>query len=93
MGGSLIEHGGQNPLEAVRFGCRIIHGPNIYNFKEIYAFLKKKSLSKEVSSSSMLEKYLNKYFSTAKNTKKIQTVIKVLGNDILKKTYDEIKKT
>jgi len=93
MGGSLIEHGGQNPLEAVRFGCRIIHGPNIYNFKEIYAFLKKKGLSKEVSSSSMLEKYLDKNFSTAKNKKKIQTVIKVLGNDILKKTYDEIKKT
>ena len=93
MGGSLIEHGGQNPLEAVRFGCRILHGPNIFNFKEIYAFLKKKSLSKEVNSSAMLEKYLDKYFSTAKDTKKIQSVIKVIGNDILKKTYDEIKKT
>lgn len=93
MGGSLIKHGGQNPLEAVRFGCRILHGPNISNFKEIYAYLKKKGISKEVGSSAILEKYLDKYFSTARDTKKILTIIKVIGNDILKKTYDEIKKT
>ena len=29
MGGSLIAHGGQNPLEPAKFGCKIIHGPNI----------------------------------------------------------------
>ena len=32
MGGSIIKHGGQNPLEAARYGCKIIHGPNIENF-------------------------------------------------------------
>ena len=41
LGGSLINHGGQNPLEAVRFGCNVMHGPNVENFKEIYDFLKK----------------------------------------------------
>ena len=35
MGGSLINHGGQNPLEPARAGCKIIHGPHIANFKEI----------------------------------------------------------
>ena len=29
LGGSIIKHGGQNPLEAVRFGCKVLHGPNI----------------------------------------------------------------
>jgi 3-deoxy-D-manno-octulosonic-acid transferase len=36
MGGSLIKHGGQNPIEAVRFGAAILHGPNVSNFAEIY---------------------------------------------------------
>ena len=41
LGGSLIEHGGQNPLEATRYGCNILHGPYVSNFAEIYSFLKK----------------------------------------------------
>jgi 3-deoxy-D-manno-octulosonic-acid transferase len=36
MGGSLIKHGGQNPIEAVRFGAAILHGPHVENFAEIY---------------------------------------------------------
>jgi len=36
MGGSLIRHGGQNPIEAVRFGAAILHGPHVANFAEIY---------------------------------------------------------
>ena len=36
MGGSLIEHGGQNPLEAARLECAILSGPNTHNFKSIY---------------------------------------------------------
>ena len=47
LGGSLIEHGGQNPLEAVRYNCNILHGPNTSNFKEIYEFFNKKKISKK----------------------------------------------
>ena len=39
VGGSIIKHGGQNPLEPARLGNYIISGPNVKNFKEIYAFL------------------------------------------------------
>ena len=45
LGGSLINHGGQNPLEATRYGCNILHGPNVDNFKEIYEFLQKNKIS------------------------------------------------
>ena len=34
LGGSIINHGGQNPLEAARFGCNILHGKNVSNFKK-----------------------------------------------------------
>jgi 3-deoxy-D-manno-octulosonic-acid transferase len=36
MGGSLIEHGGQNPIEAVKLGASIVHGPHVFNFSDIY---------------------------------------------------------
>jgi 3-deoxy-D-manno-octulosonic-acid transferase len=39
MGGSLATHGGQNPIEAVKLGAAIVHGPNVWNFAEIYATL------------------------------------------------------
>jgi 3-deoxy-D-manno-octulosonic-acid transferase len=39
MGGSLVEHGGQNPIEPVKLGAAIVHGPHVWNFTEIYAAL------------------------------------------------------
>jgi 3-deoxy-D-manno-octulosonic-acid transferase len=39
MGGSLVAHGGQNPIEAVKLGAAIMHGPFISNFAEVYAAL------------------------------------------------------
>jgi 3-deoxy-D-manno-octulosonic-acid transferase len=39
MGGSLASHGGQNPIEAVRLGAAIVHGPHVWNFADIYAAL------------------------------------------------------
>src|SRR5437868_302869 len=39
MGGSLIEHGGQNPIEAVKLGASIVHGPHVFNFSDIYGAL------------------------------------------------------
>ena len=39
VGGSLVEHGGQNPIEAVKLGAAVLHGPHIENFAEIYAAL------------------------------------------------------
>ena len=39
VGGSLIPHGGQNPIEAAKLGATIVHGPHVDNFAEIYAAL------------------------------------------------------
>lgn len=39
MGGSLASHGGQNPIEAIRLGAAVLHGPHVWNFAEIYAVL------------------------------------------------------
>ena len=39
IGGSLVRHGGQNPIEAAKLGAAIVHGPHVWNFAEVYAAL------------------------------------------------------
>lgn len=39
MGGSLVTHGGQNPIEPIRLGAAVLHGPHVWNFAELYAAL------------------------------------------------------
>lgn len=39
MGGSLIRHGGQNPIEAIKLGAAIVHGPHVFNFSDVYEAL------------------------------------------------------
>ncbi len=36
MGGSLVRHGGQNPLEPARLACAILTGVHTHNFKDTY---------------------------------------------------------
>ena len=90
LGGSIVNHGGQNPLEAVRFGCSILHGPNVTNFKEVYEFLKKNKISYKVNNQKNLFNNLTRLFSKPAKNKKIQKKIRLTGNRILKETYNEI---
>lgn len=39
MGGSLAERGGQNPIEAVKLGAAVVHGPHVFNFTDVYEAL------------------------------------------------------
>ena len=44
----LKNDGGQNPIDAAKLGCKIYHGPYVYNFEEIYKILKKNNISKKI---------------------------------------------
>jgi 3-deoxy-D-manno-octulosonic-acid transferase len=39
VGGSLVNHGGQNPIEPIKLGAAVLHGPHVGNFAEIYRAL------------------------------------------------------
>jgi len=39
VGGSLVPHGGQNPIEPAKLGAAILHGPHVWNFADIYGAL------------------------------------------------------
>ncbi len=85
LGGSIINRGGQNPLEPARFGARILHGPNTSNFKEVYEYLNTLKISQKIKKpSEITEKIIFK-----KNMKKVLK-INYLGKIILKKTIKEL---
>src|SRR5262249_30675818 len=48
-GASLVPQGGQNPIEPIKLGAAVLHGPNVWNFAEIYAALDKAHGAEEVS--------------------------------------------
>ena len=87
VGKSLIkklkEVGGQNPIEAAKLGCKIYHGPYIYNFFEIYKILNQNHVSKKVESSHELANFLKSDF-TSENNEKLSSFMDSIG----KKTLD-----
>ena len=91
LGGSLVNHGGQNPLEAVRYNCNILHGPNVFNFNEIYKFLNKQKVSKKVINLNQTTNILYKLLNSKKSQKNIKDKINIIGQKILKKNIDEIR--
>jgi len=90
LGGSIIKHGGQNPLEAARYGCQILHGPNIWNFKEIYNLLEANKVSYKVKTPNQLAFNVENILNNKKNSKNLQLKIKNLGSKILNSTLNEI---
>ena len=49
IGGSLIERGGHNPLEAMAFGKAVLAGPHVFNFQQIFTQLNKQQAYMAVS--------------------------------------------
>ena len=85
LGGSITKKGGQNPLEPARYGAKILHGPNIKNFTEIYKFLKYLKISKEIKNP---YQFANQVVFK-KNMKKVKR-IKKIGDVIFKNTIKEL---
>jgi 3-deoxy-D-manno-octulosonic-acid transferase len=54
VGGSLVGHGGQNPIEPAKLGAAILHGPHVWNFAEIYAALDQAHGAEPVADASKL---------------------------------------
>ena len=83
VGGSIIKHGGQNPLEPARLGNYIINGPNIGNFREIYDFLVKNKMSTTTASTLSIKKIVQEKINqkiSNKNTEKIFKIGSIIIN-------------
>jgi len=58
MGGSMVAHGGQNPIEAVKLGAAIVHGPHVFNFTDVYEALDQAAGARLVADRDALVKQL-----------------------------------
>tara|TARA_B100001057_G_scaffold68945_1_gene62729 strand:- start:163 stop:1440 length:1278 start_codon:yes stop_codon:yes gene_type:complete len=85
--------GGQNPIDAAKLGCKIYHGPYVYNFQDIYKFLEKNNISREVRSFDELSKNIIQDIENPnKNDNRNYNLINNLGNVTLKKTMKNVEK-
>ena len=93
LGGSIIKHGGQNPLEPARFGAKILHGPHIGNFKEVYNYLEKLKISQKIKIPAQFTKQVT-FKKNMRKVSKINYLGKMIFNKIIKKLdkyiYNEI---
>ena len=92
LGGSLVPRGGQNPLEALKFGCNILHGNYTFNFKDVYKMLEKEKLSLKVNNFKDLEKKALQLLNDKKNNLKKIEKLKKIGKFILEKNLTELRK-
>ena len=63
IGGSLIERGGHNPLEAAAWAIPVITGPSYYNFAHIYPQLITNNGCVEIDSANALSNQLKLFAS------------------------------
>jgi 3-deoxy-D-manno-octulosonic-acid transferase len=63
MGGSLVEHGGQNPIEAIKLGAAIAHGPHVFNFTDVYDALDAAGGAKQAGTQPALVKQIGQWLA------------------------------
>ena len=89
VGGSLIPHGGQNPLEPARLGNYVMYGKEISNFKEIYKLLDSLNLATKIKHLNDMKKIFYKNYNFKKSEIKIKK-INLLGKKIFNNNMKEI---
>ena len=89
IGGSLVKHGGQNPIEVAYNNSLIFHGPHVYNFTEIYNFLNKENIAFKINSGAELTEQLKEKINDYQK-KNIKEKIIRMGDEILSSTIKEL---
>ena len=83
---NLENDGGQNPIIAAQLGCKIYHGPHVYNFREIYQLLNKNFIANEISSISDLTEKILIDFRDLRDENLPNKMIEDIGEKILNET-------
>jgi len=94
IGGSFVNHGGQNPIEASYYGKLIHHGKFIQNFTDVYSILKKSHITKLVKSPQELVRHIQKNYDKPKKLSKKNRLYKLnlKSQNILKKNISLLNK-
>ena len=89
----LRKDSGQNPIDAANFGCRIYHGPYVYNFREVYDILEKNNISQQINNVQELAESLYLDFDNYdKEPKKTSDIMRKISDETLIKYTKYIEK-
>ncbi len=93
IGGSIVKHGGQNPIEAVKIGSGVLSGPHIFNFAETYQTLQRYEGCRFVAGAGELAAHVKALFEDPAQAEDMRrraaTAISTLGG-ALEKTFSAL---
>ena len=76
MGGSLVKHGGQNPLEPAHLSCAIVTGPHTYNFKDTYENMERERACVRITNTNELAAQLSVLLANAAKINQLRQAAK-----------------
>jgi 3-deoxy-D-manno-octulosonic-acid transferase len=89
MGGSLVPHGGQNPIEAIKLGAAVVHGPHVFNFSDVYEALDSSGGAKSAASEDALVKQLGQLLGTPATRKTVNAA----ATDVVERLGGALERT
>jgi 3-deoxy-D-manno-octulosonic-acid transferase len=95
IGGSLIRHGGQNPLEPAKLGCAVLAGPHTFNFTTAYAAVFAAQGTGLVHSASEIAALATQWLGDSKECRRLGNAALEGANTLggaVAKTVDVVKK-
>lgn len=93
IGGSLIPHGGQNPIEAIKLGVDVVHGPHVHNFKVVYTALEAGGATRAIENAHGLAAAVAKGFARPEDRQRRIEVAQAICQDLggaLQRTLDAL---
>ncbi len=92
IGGSLVMHGGQNPIEAAYHGKKVYHGKHVENFSDVYKTLDQMKLSQVVNNERQLEYFIHEEYKSLDNEVREVDIsgLKKEGEETVKKVLKEV---
>ena len=93
VGGSLVPHGGQNPLEPARLEAAILHGPHMQNFAPIVEALDRAGGAKQVADASELAEALHQLLNDSGQRRRMAEAARAVASaqeDVLERVLDAL---
>ena len=85
--------GGQNPIEAAKLGCKVFHGPYVYNFQEVYSLLKMCGISEQVNDEKELsDKIIKNIEKPQRKSEEQMEFLNTYGEKILRQTILQLNR-
>ncbi|MFP6745005.1 MAG: 3-deoxy-D-manno-octulosonic acid transferase, partial [Alphaproteobacteria bacterium] len=79
VGGSLVPHGGQNPLESARLDCAVVHGPHMTNFAAFTAAFADADAARQVADGDGLRETVGELLGDPRECARLATAARAVA--------------